>query len=113
MNKRGQALVEFIIILPLIIIVMLAIIDYGSISFNKNKMEGLINDIDRMYTNSESIDEIKNFVSKNDSDIDISFVDDDKYTKIILKKNFKYITPGIESILKNNEIKVERVIYHE
>ena len=113
MNKRGQALVEFIIILPIIIFIMLAIVDYGSISFNKNKMESITNDIANMYHNNESIDEINKFISNNDKDINFSYEVSDKYINVKLTKKYKYITPGIDNIIKNNEIVVERVIYNE
>ena len=34
-SKKGQALVEFIIILPILIFILLAVVDYGMISYTK------------------------------------------------------------------------------
>ena len=35
MNKKGQALVEFILILPVLLLIVMAIIDIGNIFLNK------------------------------------------------------------------------------
>ena len=42
MNKRGQALVEFVIILPIFVFMILAIIDIGKIVFFRNELENEI-----------------------------------------------------------------------
>ena len=39
MNKKGQALVEFIIILPVFIFMILAIIDIGKMLYDKSAMQ--------------------------------------------------------------------------
>ena len=38
MNKRGQALVEFVIILPIFIFMLLSIMDIGRIIYFQNEM---------------------------------------------------------------------------
>ena len=113
MNKKGQALVEFIIILPILILILFAIIDYGMISYSRNRMENMINDINKMYSNNESDTEINNFVKSNDKFIDININKDDKYTVILLSKDYEYITPGLDKIFNNKKIEVERKIYNE
>ena len=39
MNKKGQALVEFIVILPVIIFIVMMIVDFMTIFSYKNKLE--------------------------------------------------------------------------
>lgn len=112
-SKRGQALVEFIIILPILIFILLAVIDYGAISFNKSKIENIITDISNMYKNGESEEEIKQFIKDNDNTLKLDSVIEDKYIKIKLYKKYDYITPGLDKIFKSNEIKVERKLYNE
>lgn len=112
MNKRGQALVEFIIILPIMIFIMLAIIDYGMISYTKSKIENIITDVGNMYKNNESEDEIKDFVKSNDKLLNSVINFDDKYINIKLYKKYDYITPGLNKIFKVKEISVERKIYN-
>lgn len=111
-SKKGQALVEFIIILPILIFILLAVIDYGVISFNKSKLENIITDLSDMYKNKESEEEINNFVKSNDKDLGIKTTYEDKYINIKLYKKYNYITPGLDKIFKSNEISVERKIYN-
>lgn len=115
MNKKGQALVEFIIILPILIFILFAIIDYGVISYNRNRMENIINDVSKMYNNNEPEKDIKDFIKTNDSNININIdiLNDGKFINIALNKKYDYITPGLNKIFKENIIKVERKIYSE
>ena len=41
MNKKGQALIEFIIILPIFIMIMLAVFDYVRIYSEKSNLENV------------------------------------------------------------------------
>lgn len=113
MNKKGQALVEFIIILPILIFILLAVIDYGMISYNKSKMENIITDISSMLKNNEPEDEINRFVSLNDNDMKLNINYEDKYIKLMLSKKYDYLTPGLNKIFKVEEVSAERKIYHE
>ena len=113
MNKKGQALVEFIIIVPILLFILFAIIDYGMISYSRNKMENIINDISKMYDNNETDEEINNFIKSNDKNMHEKIEKEDKYINIKLEKTYDYITPGLNKIFKNNNILVERKIYNE
>ena len=113
MDKKGQALVEFIIILPILIFIMLAIIDYGIISYNKSKIENLITDVSIMLKNNESEEEIRNFIISNDRDITVNINSEGKYIYLTLGKKYEYITPGLNKLFKVNEITIERKIYYE
>lgn len=113
MNKKGQALVEFIIILPILIFILLAIIDYGTISYTKNKLENIIGDVSSMYKNNETDEEVNRFLNNNDKDLKIDISREDKYINVKLYKTYDYITPGLNKIFKSDEISVERTIYYE
>lgn len=113
MNRKGQALVEFIIILPILIFILLAIIDYGTISYTKNKLENIIVDVSNMYKNNETDEEVNRFLNNNDKDLKIDVNKEDKYINVKLYKTYDYITPGLKKIFKSDEICVERTIYYE
>ena len=113
MNKRGQALVEFIIILPVMIFVGFIFIDFLLISYNKQKLENIITDVGEMYKNNETSDEINKFLSKNDSDVIVKFKNGEKYFVINLIKDYNFITPGLDNILQDYEINIERTMYNE
>ena len=41
MNRKGQALVEFVLILPIFILMLFAIVDFGMILSKKNELENM------------------------------------------------------------------------
>lgn len=107
MNRKGQALVEFVLILPVFILILFAIVDFGTILSKKNELENDSIDIVLLINNGANIDEIKNKYS----DLDIELKDVDKYTEIKISKNINIITPGLNLILGNPyKVIVERVI---
>ena len=112
MKNKGQALVEFIIIMPVMILILLSVLEIGSYNYNKSKLEGLLSNVNNMYVNNESLEEINQYLNNNDKSIKLSINEDDKYSSITLSIDYKFITPGLEKILKN-EIVVERVVYNE
>ena len=59
MNRRGQALVEFILILPIFIMLMFVIIDFGMVFNEKNKLENKSMEIIEFINQRKEIDEIK------------------------------------------------------
>ena len=114
MNKKGQALVEFVIIFPIIIFIILGVIDYVSIIQNSGKLESKMDNVIVMYKNNDEAKAIENMLQKEDSKIKLSILEGDKYTDILLTKHLEIITPGLGFILGNPyEIKVKRVILNE
>lgn len=107
MNRKGQALVEFVLILPIFILMLFAIVDFGMILSKKNELENISVDVVTMIKNSDNIDDIKNLYPK----VEININSDDKYTKIIISDDVDIMTPGLNRILGNPyNIKVERTI---
>lgn len=107
MNRKGQALVEFVLILPIFILMLFAIVDFGMILSKKNELENINVDVTAMIKNSDNIDDIKNLYPK----VKINISSDDKYTKIIISDDVDIMTPGLNRILGNPyNIKVERTI---
>ena len=45
MNKKGQALVEFILILPILILILLLVIDMGRLMIMKNHLESVLSNV--------------------------------------------------------------------
>ena len=109
-NNKGQVLVEFILILPVILAILLVIIDLGKIFNEKNTLENTSIDIIELYKNGKSFDEIKNKYN----DISITTNIDNNYLTLKLKKEIEIITPGLNIVLDNPYIiEVERVVYYE
>ena len=108
MNRKGQALIEFVLIIPVLLFILLAIFDFGMILSNKNNLSSISNDIVSMYKNGETIADINNEYK----DIKITVIPyKSKYKKIIIEKDIKVFTPGLSNILGNPfKAKIERVI---
>ena len=62
MNRKGQALVEFVLILPIFILMLFAIVDFGMILSKKNELENISVDVTAMIKNSDNIDDIKIYI---------------------------------------------------
>lgn len=108
-NRRGQALVEFVIILPIFILLVLGCIDIGRIMYTKMNLEEQMSDVVDYYKKGKTIEEIKD---KIDNDIDIKR--NNEYTTILLTKKIDIITPGLQFVFDNPySIKVERSILNE
>lgn len=109
LNKRGQALVEFVIILPIFILLVLGCIDIGNIMYTKMNLEEQISDVVDYYKNGKTIEEIKDKL-----DIDVYIKKNAEYTDILLTKNIDIITPGLQFVFDNPyKIIVERSILNE
>ncbi len=108
-NNRGQALIEFVLILPVLLLLIFALIDFGRIIVCKSHLEGVMNEVV-----SISDDKINNYL-KRDTDYKISYsIKLDEYKTITLSTKLDLITPGLKSILNNPyTVKVERSIVYE
>lgn len=109
MNNKGQALVEFIIVLPILLLILISIIDFGNIIHKKYVLENDLDNIVSMY-NSNDYDEINNYVS--DKNLKINYDAYDKFLIISISKDINIFSPVLIGIWgKNYEIKTNRSIY--
>jgi len=109
-NKRGQALIEFVIILPVLLLIIFAFIDLGRIILCKSHLESVMGDVITLYKENGNVNEFL-----LDDEYKISYqIEDNDYRKIILTSKLELITPGLKRILSNPyEVKVERSILYE
>lgn len=107
MNRKGQALVEFVIILPIFILLLFAIVDFGMIFSKKNELENISVDVIAMIRNDSDIVDIRDLYS----DVNIDMNSDDKYIIIVISTDVDIMTPGLNRILGNPyNVKIERTI---
>lgn len=107
MNNKGQALVEFILILPAFIMILFIIIDFAMIFNKKSSLESISNDAILIYKENESLVEIQNLYK----DIQIELINVNDYTKLVFKDKVNIVTPGMNMVFGNPYvITVERVI---
>lgn len=116
MNKRGQALIEFVLLLPILIFLIFAIIDFGRIVYTKNHLESKASDLISLIQEQDSYDEMVEAINKNNPyqiKLRLNY-DDSGYLTIDLSGVVELITPGLNLILGNPyEIKITRVLPYE
>lgn len=111
-NKKGQALVEFVLILPVIMMILCVIIDFSSIFYNKNHLEGILNDTAEYLSHGNDISKIDDFI--NNDKITVKTLQEDKNLTITLKQNITLITPFSKTFFKNPYIiTTDRTIIYE
>jgi len=110
MNNKGQALVEFVLILPVFILILFVIIDFGMIISTKNSLENKSVDIVGFIKNDKSKEEIVSIYE----DLNIDITNENNYIKLIISKDVDIITPGLNRILEDPYlVEVERIIYND
>ena len=85
MNKKGQALVEFLLVLPILIFILLLVVDFGRLMVMRNHLESVLSSVD------------KNTTVVNDLEYKITIEQKDNH--IILKSCTDVYTPGLSKIL--------------
>jgi len=108
-KNSGQALVEFVIVLPIILVILLYIIEFGKITLKKYELESNMDLIVNLYEDHKQ-NEINNYVSSNN--ITISYKTNNDLTTITIKKSIKSNMPIVNKVLGNN-IETKRTVYEQ
>ena len=107
MNNKGQALIEFVLILPVFLFILFAVIDFGMIYSSKSRLENDSADIIDLYKNGTSISEIKKMYLNDEIDV----FKDGEYYRFNISTSVNIITPGFNRIFGDPYfVKVERVV---
>ena len=113
MNKKGQTLVLFVFLIPIIILLFIKVFDYGLTSIYKNKAVTIIKESISYGLNNPNESEIKDYLNNNLDNIDkLEIIINEKITiNIVLKP--KYIFNNVIKLSYtgykiNNEIRIEK-----
>lgn len=110
-NNKGQALVEFVILIPVLVILIFSVFDLGNIIFHKYQLSNDLDYISDLYI-EEKKDEIDKYV--NNRKIKYQIKNNNSKINIIVSQSVKINSPGLNLVLGNYyDISVERMIYHE
>ncbi len=115
-NKQsGQALIEFVIILPVLILLIFSFVDLGRIILENNRLETITTLVVNKYRETTDKDDIISYVqSSGYKNIDIDIVTEDRLLKVTVTKDIDIMTPVLNNILGDPyEISVERVVNYE
>lgn len=119
-NKKAQALVEFVLILPILIIMIFAIIDFGNIYVAKSNLENRMTYATEVLKKTVDVstlyDEVITSVNKDSKDkiqVELVFEKDTDFVKVKLSKSVNIITPGLNLILGSKyNATAERVVVY-
>jgi len=121
LNNKGQALVTFVLVMPILLLVMVLVIDIGNVIVEKQELDNVskmvinygLDNIDSI--NESNLIDLINLNTKDLSKIEV--IIENKEIKITLEKNIKGII-GISSYevvssyigkTENNNKRIERV----
>ena len=96
MKEKGQALIEFILILPIILLVFVALIDIGNIFLQKYNLNDSLETVTELYQNDKQ-KELKAYVANENLIYDESQTGD--MIKLTLKKKISINAPGLNNVL--------------
>lgn len=110
-KNKGQALVEFVIILPIIMIIIFVIIDFSNVFYQKNNLESIMNSVVTYKENGKSNEYIKNQIK---DDVKITYEINNENLTINISKDIKLITPFSSMFFESPyTISTERIILYE
>lgn len=97
-KTRGQALVEFVLILPVFLLLVFGAIDFGRILYEKYRLQNDLDMVKELYLQNQK-QEINHYL--NEHELMIAYQEKDYYTVISISKKLDIITPGLSHVLKN------------
>ena len=110
LNNRGQALIEFVLILPIFLMILFIIVDFGVIFNAKSSLENQSADIVSLIQNGADLNTIKTTYP----DLEVNITEDEVYTTITITNYVDLITPGLNYVLDDPyKLTVERIIPHD
>jgi hypothetical protein len=117
MNNKGQTLIFFVILLPIILFVFIFLVDLANMNYEKNKLNNLAYALVSYKLDYKSDDDIKDILNKNDKDVICNIT----YNGVELKKKYKpiffkilgsdeFITSKYTGYIKNGKKVIKKVI---
>lgn len=107
-NKKGQALVEFVIILPVLLLIVISMVDFGNLLYQKYQLEQNLEYVSDLYLASDT-----NALDQEKQRLNIKTEEDGNFVKLSIEKKIKMSSPILRRILGDNySITTSRKLYH-
>ena len=107
-NKKGQALVEFVIILPILLLIVISMVDFGNLLYQKYQLEQNLEYVSDLYLASDT-----NALDQEKQRLNIKTEEDGNFVKLSIEKKIKMSSPILRRILGDNySITTSRKLYH-
>lgn len=111
MNNKGQALIEFILILPVLLLILMAVIDIGNIFLKKYELNEDLETVTELYKNNDT-KELGLYLANEDIKLEDSKTNE--MITITLQKQIEINAPLLKNVLgKNYIIETSKTFYEE
>lgn len=111
MNKKGQALVEFILVLPILLLIIISMIDIGNIFLKKFDLNNDLETVATLYENGDMTN-LNDYLEEEN--INLSENSKDDMITLTLSQKVSISTPVIKQVLGNEyEIKTSKTIFKQ
>ena len=111
MNKKGQALVEFILVLPILLLIVISMIDIGNIFLKKFDLNNDLETVATLYENGDMTN-LNNYLEEEN--INLSENSKDDMITLTLSQKVSISTPVIQQALGSDyEIKTSKTIFKQ
>lgn len=113
-NNKGQALIEFVLILPVLLLLILGCIDLGRIIIKKSELENKVTDKLTIWKQTKfPINELKESLKDENTTVNIIKNEKTKLITVEVEEKITWLTPIVSNILDNYTIKLKRVTSYE
>ena len=111
MNKKGEALVEFILVLPIILLIIISMIDISNIFLKKFDLNNDLETVATLYENGDMTN-LNNYLEEEN--INLSENSKDDMITLTLSQKVSISTPVIQQVLGSDyEIKTSKTIFKQ
>lgn len=111
MNKKGQALVEFILVLPILLLIIISMIDIGNVFLKKFDLNNDLETVATLYENGDMTN-LNDYLEEEN--INLSENSKDDMITLTLSQKVSISTPVIQQVLGSNyEIKTSKTIFKQ
>ncbi len=114
-NQKGQALVEFVLIFPLFLFLILGGIDLFRIFSFRGKLEAIASDAALLYRENQTPSFIQEKINQNQNEkITVDIQKEMENVNLIVTSQISIWTPGLNLLLGNPySIQIKRVVPYE
>lgn len=107
MKNKGQALLEFVLILPILLLILFSIFDIGRLFSSKNELNAKCQDVAIMTVEGKD----ESFIKENFKDFDITLTKVADKVSISCEKKVEVLSPIVKVVMKDQfNLKEERVV---
>ncbi len=108
-NKKGQALVEFVIILPVLLLIVISMVDFGNLLYQKYQLEQNLEYVSDLYLANDT-----NALEQEKQRLNIKTEEDGKYVKLTIETEAKLSSPILRRVLgEDYVIATSRKLYQD